>query len=53
MAISDLVQLGVDREASNLAGMLGCKHGSLLIKYLGLPLNAKFKDVSSRDSVVE
>ena len=40
---SELVPIGVVHNFELLLNVLGCKQGTLPIKYLGLPLNAKFK----------
>ncbi|KAL4637913.1 hypothetical protein ACB092_03G112400 [Castanea dentata] len=36
-----------------LVGLLGCRHSSLPLKYLGLPLGAKFKEVSIWNPILE
>ena len=41
---SELVPVGLVHNIDLLLVVLGCKQGSLPIKYLGLPLGAKFKD---------
>lgn len=35
---SKLVPVGEDRDVEDLARMIGCKVGSLLMNYLGFPL---------------
>ena len=40
---SKLVPIGLVHNFELLLNVLGCKQGTLPIKYLGLPLNAKFK----------
>ena len=40
------VSVGVKDNLDVLVGLLGCRHSSLPLKYLGLPLGAKFKEVS-------
>ena len=41
---SELVLVGAVHNIELLVAVLGCKKGSLPLKYLGLPLGAKFKD---------
>ena len=41
----ELVLLGVVNNLEALVGLLGCGQSSLPLKYLGLPLGAKFKDL--------
>ena len=41
---SELVPVGVVHNIDLLLNVLGCKQGTLPMKYLGLPLGAKFKD---------
>ena len=43
---SELVPVGVVHNLEVLVGLLGCGQSSLPLKYLGLPLGAKFKDSS-------
>ena len=43
---SELVAVGAVHNMDLLVVVLGCKQGSLPMKYLGLPLGAKFKDKS-------
>ena len=40
------VSVGVKDNLDVLVGLLGCRHSSLPLKFLGLPLGAKFKEVS-------
>lgn len=40
-----MVRLGDESDFDNLARVMGCKAVKLLIKYLGLPLEANFEDV--------
>ena len=40
---SELVPIGVMHNFDLLLNVLGCKQGTLPMKYLGLPLGAKFK----------
>jgi hypothetical protein len=49
---SVLVPVGLVDNMDELAGILGCGVSSLLLKYLGLPLGAPFKNKSSWDEVV-
>lgn len=46
LAKSVLVRLGDGRDASKLASILICKCVELFIKYLGLLLGTKYKEVS-------
>ena len=41
---SELVVVGAVHNFELVVAVLGCKQGSLPMKYLGLPLGAKFKD---------
>ena len=41
---SELVVVGAVHNIDLLVAILGCKQGSLPMKYLGLPLGVKFKD---------
>ena len=41
---SELVLVGVVHNIELLLSILGCKQGILPMKYLGLPLGAKFND---------
>ncbi|XP_075648654.1 uncharacterized protein LOC142619443 [Castanea sativa] len=43
---SELVAVGSVHDMDLLVAVLGCKQGSLPMKYLGLPLGEKFKDES-------
>ena len=43
---SEIVPVGVVHNIDLFLVVLGCKQGSLPMKYLGLPLGAKFKDKS-------
>ena len=43
---SELVAVGAVHNMEILVAVLGCNQGSLPMKYLGLPLGAKFKDKS-------
>ena len=45
--------LKVNLGKSELVAVLGCKQGSLPMKYLGLPLGAKFKDKSIWNPILE
>lgn len=48
---SELILVGKVHNIENLALELGCKVGSLLSSYLGLPLGAPFKSVTVWDGV--
>ena len=50
---SELVPLGVVPNFEMLVDALGCKQGSLPMKYLGLPLGAKWKDRAVWNPIVE
>ena len=50
---SELVLVGAVHNIELLAAVLGCKQGSLPIKYLGLPLGAKFKDKTIWNPILE
>ena len=43
---SELVPVGGVHNLEALVDLLGCGQSSLLLKYLGLPLGAKFKDLT-------
>ena len=43
---SKLVPVGDMHNLDDLVGLLRCRHSSLPLKYLGLPLGAKFKELS-------
>ena len=43
---SKLVPVGEVHNLDVLVGLLGCRHSSLPLKYLGLPLGTKFKELS-------
>ena len=43
---SELVPVGRVPNLEALVGLLGCGQSSLPLKYLGLPLGARFKDLS-------
>ena len=45
--------MGVVPNILLLVDVLGCKQGSLPIKYLGLPLGAHFKDRSIWNTILE
>lgn len=51
--MTELVKIGDRRDEVRLAEVLGCAAVELPIKYLGLPLGAKFKETRTWDSVVE
>ena len=50
---SKLVPVGVVHNIDLLLNVLGCKQGTLPMKYLGLPLGAKFKDKTIWDPILE
>ena len=49
----ELVAVGAVHNMDLLVAVLGCKQGSLPMKYLGLPLGAKFKDKSIWNPILE
>ena len=50
---SELVLVGVVHNVDLFLVVLGCKQGSLPMKYLGLPLGAKFKDKTIWNPILE
>ena len=50
---SELVPVGGVHNLEALVGLLGCGQSSLPLKYLGLPLGAKFKDLSVWNPILE
>ena len=50
---SELVPMGVVPNFEMLGDALGCKQGSLPMKYLGLPLGAKWKDRAVWNPIIE
>ena len=50
---SEMVPVGVVPNMENLAGILGCNCAALPIKYLGLPLGAKFKETAIWNPIIE
>ena len=50
---SELVPIGVVHNMDVLVGMLGCQQSSLPSRYLGLPLGAKFKELSVWNPILE
>ena len=50
---SELVLVGEVRNLDVLVGLLGCRHSSLPLKYLGLPLRSKFKESSIWNPILE
>lgn len=48
----ELVKIGNKREEIMLAELLGCKAVRLSIKYLGLLLGSKYKDVKTWEPVI-
>ena len=50
---SELVPVGVVHNMDVLVGLLRCKQSSLPLKYLGLPLGAKFKELTIWNPILE
>ena len=50
---SELVLVGAVHNLEVLVGLLGCRQSSLPLKYLGLLLGAKFKDLSIWNLILE
>ena len=50
---SERVPVGGVHNLEDLVGLLGCGQSSLPLKYLGLPLGAKFKDLSVWNPILE
>ena len=50
---SELVAVGAVHNIELLVAVLGCKQGSLPMKYLGLPLGEKFKDKTIWNPILE
>jgi hypothetical protein len=50
---SELVPVGDVADIKELAGLLGCKTSALPMKYLGLPLEARFKSKGIWDPIIE
>ena len=50
---SELVPIGMVHNLDFLLNVLGCKNGTLPMKYLGLPLGAKFKDKTIWNPILE
>ena len=50
---SELVPVGEIHNMDVLEWLLGCRHSSLHLKYLGLPLDTKFKEVSTWNPILE
>ena len=50
---SELVLVGVVHTFDLLLNVLGCKQGTLPMKYLGFPLEAKFKDKTIWNPILE
>ena len=50
---SELISVGEVHNLDVLLGLLGCRHSSLRLKYLGLLLSAKFKEVSIWNPILE
>lgn len=49
----ELVRTGDTRDEERIVRVLGCKAVKLPIKYLGVPLRTKYKDMKKWDPVVE
>ena len=49
----ELVPIGMVHNFDLLLNVLGSKQGTLLMKYLGLPLGAKFKDKTIWNLILE
>ena len=50
---SEWVAVGAVHNFELLVAVLGCKQGSLPLKYLGLPLGAKYKDKTIWNPILE
>jgi hypothetical protein len=50
---SEIVLVGDVGEVEGLARILGCRVSPLLMKHLGLPLGASYKDTSIWNSIIE
>lgn len=50
---TEMVRIGDKRDETSLAIVLDCKVSNLPIKYLGLPLRAKYKDVRTWEPIIE
>lgn len=48
-----MVRISDRREEASLAKILGCKVTNLPIKYLGLPLGTKYKDVRTWEPIID
>lgn len=53
LAKSEIYSVGENCDIASLAWLLGCKIGSLLASYLGLPLEANYKAKAIRQPVIE
>jgi hypothetical protein len=53
MSKCDIVPIGEVGDIEGLSRILGCGVGSMLFKYLGLPLGAHYKDPSIWNTVIE
>ena len=49
----ELVLVGVFPNIADFVDVLGCKQGSFLMKYLGLPLGANIRDSSIWNPIIE
>ena len=50
---SEMVPVGVVPNMAELADILGCHYASFPLKYLGLPLGAKFKETTIWNPIIE
>jgi hypothetical protein len=50
---SEIVSVGEVRDVEELASIIGCVVALLPLKYLGLPLGAKYKDSHMWNSIIE
>ena len=53
LGTSEMIPVGDVHNLDDLVGLLGCTHSSLPFKYLGLPLGAKFKELSVWNPILE
>ena len=53
LGMSELVPVGMVHNLDLLLNVLGCKQGTLPMKYLGFPLGAKFKDKTIWNPILE
>lgn len=50
---SELVKIGNKGDEKSIARVLGCKTAKFSIKYLGIPLGAKYKDKKTWEPVID